>query len=66
MRIKFLETKTGKYNILVTQIFGLDYFIPHLSWYLLVNEKYPREFFFSVSNMAVRLDFSDLAKKFQI
>ena len=44
----------------------LDYFIPHMAWYLWVYEKYPKEFIFSVSNRASRLDFSDLAKIFQI
>ena len=36
-------TKTGKNNRLATQIFWLDYFIPHMAWYLWVHEKYPRE-----------------------
>ena len=38
--------KLEKYNRSATQIFGLDYFIPHMAWYLWVYEKYPTEFFF--------------------
>ena len=41
------ETKTGKYNRAATQIFRLDYFIPHMAWYLSEYEKYPQDFFFS-------------------
>ena len=36
----------GKNNRLATQIFWLDYFIPHMAWYLWVYENFLGEFFF--------------------
>ena len=38
--------RLGKTTGWATQIFGLDYFIPHMAWYLWVHEKFPNFFFF--------------------